>query len=58
MKFPTLSRLNAVLDMYAAVLPPYLFAFYIDDIGRHIKGMFLGMLFYKNDIILLAPSGH
>ena len=47
------------------VLFPYLFSVYIDDviielqqlnIGCHIKGTFVGMFLYADDIILLAPS--
>src|SRR5664279_3432502 len=47
------------------VLSPYLFAIYVDDIvtklqrtnlGCYIKGTFVGIFFYADDIVLLAPS--
>src|SRR5664279_4673030 len=47
------------------VLSPYLFAIYVDDIvtklqrtnlGCYIKGTFVGIFLYADDIVLLAPS--
>ena len=47
------------------VLSPYLFAAYVNDLigelrdygyGIHLGSVFVGCLFYADDIVLLSPS--
>ena len=49
------------------VLSPYLYAIYVDDLinvlrgsglGIHIGSVFVGSIFYADDILLLSPSCH
>jgi len=60
--FPILSGVRQ-----GGVLSPYLYAIYVDDLinelrgsglGIHIGSVFVGSIFYADDIVLLSPSCH